>query len=44
MAAAVVAVATRTGLVARRAAIEIVHGLGATDTYIAVTGLRGATW
>jgi cell division transport system permease protein len=35
VAAAVVAVATRAGLVARRAAIEIVHGLGATDGYIA---------
>ena len=35
VAAAVVAVATRGGLVARRGAIEIVHGLGATDGYIA---------
>jgi cell division transport system permease protein len=35
VAVAVVAVATRTGLVARRGAIEIVHGLGATDSYIA---------
>ncbi len=33
--AAVVAVATRAGLAARRDAIEIVHGLGATDGYIA---------
>jgi cell division transport system permease protein len=32
---AVVAVATRAGLAARREAIEIVHGLGATDGYIA---------
>jgi cell division transport system permease protein len=31
----VVAVATRSGLAARREAIEIVHGLGATDGYIA---------
>lgn len=35
VAAAVVAVATRSGLSARREAIEIVHGLGATDGYIA---------
>ena len=35
VAAAVVAVATRAGLAARRDAIEIVHGLGATDSYIA---------
>src|SRR5262249_9092256 len=35
VAAAVIAVATRTGLAARREAIEIVHGLGATDGYIA---------
>ena len=33
--AAVVAVATRAGLAARRDAIDIVHGLGATDGYIA---------
>ena len=33
--AAVVAVATRSGLAARRDAIEIVHGLGATRGYIA---------
>lgn len=45
VAAAVIAVATRAGLLARRDAIEIVHGLGATDSYIAarfaarVTGL-----
>lgn len=32
---AVVAVATRAGLSARRDAIEIIHGLGATDSYIA---------
>ena len=30
-----VAVATRAGLAARRDAIDIVHGLGATDGYIA---------
>ena len=35
VASAVVAVATRAGLSARRAAIEIVHGLGATDGFIA---------
>ena len=35
VAAAVIAVATRGGLMARREAIEIVHGLGATNGYIA---------
>ena len=35
VAAAVVTVATRAGLAARRDAIEIVHGLGATDGFIA---------
>ncbi len=35
VAVAVVMVATRAGLAARREAIEIVHGLGATDGYIA---------
>jgi cell division transport system permease protein len=35
VAAAVVGVATRAGLAARRDAIEIVHGLGATDGLIA---------
>jgi cell division transport system permease protein len=35
VAVAVVAVATRAGLSARRESIEIVHGLGATDSYIA---------
>ncbi len=35
VAAAVVAVATRAGLSTRRDAIEIVHGLGAADAYIA---------
>jgi cell division transport system permease protein len=43
VAAAVVAVATRTGLVARRQAIEIVHGLGATDSYIAARFAGRAT-
>lgn len=48
VAAAVIAVATRGGLAARREAIEIVHGLGATDGYIAsrfasrATGLAAA--
>ena len=35
VAAAVISVATRAGLSTRREAIEIVHGLGATDSYIA---------
>ncbi len=35
VAAAVIAVATRAGLSSRREAIEIVHGLGAGDGYIA---------
>lgn len=35
VAVTVVAAATRAGLAARRQAIEIVHGLGATDGYIA---------
>lgn len=35
LAGGVIAVATRVGLAARRDAIEIVHGLGATDGYIA---------
>jgi len=35
LAGGVIAVATRTGLAARRQAIEIIHGLGATDGYIA---------
>ncbi len=35
VATAVIAVATRAGLSTRREAIEIVHGLGATDGYIA---------
>jgi cell division transport system permease protein len=43
VAAAVIAVATRAGLAARRDAIEIVHGLGATDGYIAARFARRAT-
>lgn len=43
IASAVVAIATRTGLAARREAIEIVHGLGATDRYIAGCFARRAT-
>jgi cell division transport system permease protein len=39
----VVAVATRAGLSARRQAIEIVHGLGATDGYIAARFAGRAT-
>lgn len=41
--AAVVAVATRSGLAARRDAIEIVHGLGATRGYIAGRFARRVT-
>jgi cell division transport system permease protein len=43
VAAAVIAVATRAGLSARREAIEIVHGLGATDGYIATRFAGRAT-
>ncbi len=43
IAAMVIAVATRSGLVARREAIQIVHGLGATDGYIAGCFARRAT-
>lgn len=43
VAVAVVAVATRAGLSARRDAIEIIHGLGATDGYIAGRFARRAT-
>jgi len=43
VAVAVVAVATRAGLTARREAIEIVHGLGATDQYIAARFAARAT-
>lgn len=41
---AVIAIATRSGLVARRTAIEVVHSLGATDTYIAGRFARRASW
>lgn len=43
VAAAVIAVATRAGLAVRREAIEIVHGLGATDGYIAARFAGRAT-
>jgi cell division transport system permease protein len=43
VASAVIAVATRAGLAARREAIEIVHGLGATDGYIAARFAGRAT-
>lgn len=41
--AAVIAIATRAGLSTRREAIEIVHGLGAADAYIASRFARRAT-
>jgi len=44
VAAAVIAVATRAGLLTRREAIEIVHGLGGTDAYIAGRFAARATW
>jgi len=44
VAASVVAVATRAGLAARRDAIEIVHGLGATDRMIARQFSRRVTF
>jgi cell division transport system permease protein len=43
VATAVIAVATRAGLSTRREAIEIVHGLGATDAYIAARFAARAT-
>jgi hypothetical protein len=43
IAAAVIAVATRAGLAQRRDAIEIVHGLGATDGFIAARFAYRAT-
>jgi cell division transport system permease protein len=43
VAVAVIAVATRAGLAARRESIEIVHGLGATDSYIAARFAARAT-
>ena len=44
IAVVVVGVATRAGLAARREAIEIVHGLGATDAYIAGRFAARITW
>ena len=44
VAAAVVAVATRAGLIRRREAIEIVHGLGASDAFIAGRFAARTTW
>ena len=43
VATSVIAVATRAGLAARREAIEIVHGLGASDGYIAARFAARAT-
>ncbi len=43
VAVSVIAVATRAGLAARRGAIETVHGLGATDGYIAARFASRAT-
>ena len=43
VAVAVVAVATHAGIAARREAIEIVHGLGASDDYIAARFAGRAT-
>ncbi len=43
IAAGIVAVAARAGLAVRREAIEIVHGLGATDGYIATRFAGRAT-
>lgn len=43
VAVAVIAVATRAGLSSRRDAIETVHGLGATDQYIARSFAQRAT-
>ncbi len=43
VAVSVIAVATRAGLTSRRDAIEIVHGLGATDGYIAARFAGRAT-
>ncbi len=44
IAVVVVGVATRSGLAARREAIEIVHGLGATDAFIARRFAARITW
>ena len=43
VAVSVIAVATRAGLASRREAIEIVHGLGASDSYIATRFATRAT-
>ena len=44
VAGCVVALATRAGIATRRDAIEIVHGLGASDGYIAARFARRAGW
>jgi len=44
VAAAMIVVAVRSGLAARRDAIEVVHGLGALDSDIAGRFARRATW
>ncbi len=44
VAALVVAIATRASLAARREALEIIHGLGASDAYIAGRFAGRATW
>lgn len=40
----VIVIATRAGLSARREAIEIIHGLGATDSFIAARFASRTTW
>ncbi|WP_428376170.1 cell division protein FtsX [Lichenicoccus sp.] len=40
----VVALATRAGIARRRGAIELVHGLGATDSYVAGRFARRTGW
>ncbi len=44
IAALVIAIATRASLAARREALEIVHGLGASDSYIANRFAARALW
>jgi cell division transport system permease protein len=44
IAALVIAIATRASLSARREALEIVHGLGASDSYIANRFAARASW
>ncbi|WP_114912339.1 cell division protein FtsX [Acidibrevibacterium fodinaquatile] len=44
IAALVIAIATRASLAARREALEIVHGLGASDSYIANRFAARASW